>query len=266
MRTVIKGTATKLHKLQASDLPLDFDLRQSYWRYVDFSGWDLSGYLAEDMDILDSDGSDCTLPESIDWLTSRRTKWAGAKIPSNLSSYNHDLMIEVAKQANVTGPSQDMANAIIESIGRGYGNSWQNNVHYVMEKLGKPDPTDIGPEGMVAAADVFKGYPDLIRRLHYHNADGKVRLEGPGDDITISTPVLVKGPKDRFYVRLDTFLISSDHDRYTLARAIEKAIEQQYGWEAVCHVDQWEPWHHIQIVAKSRVVNKFGWWKIGWPG
>src|SRR3990167_10259108 len=96
MRTVYQGTPQQPYRLLASDLPADRDLRQSAWRYVDFSGFDLSTYDMRDMDIWDCVGRNVVLPDGgrTDYIQSRRTDWTGASIPPDVSSYIHDLVVE----------------------------------------------------------------------------------------------------------------------------------------------------------------------------
>jgi len=126
MRTVLQGTPTRYRRLRAGDLPADRDLRQSYWRYVDFASYDLSPYDLTDTDILDCKGAGSILPDGdrTDWLISRRTDWTGAVIPADVSSYNHDFVNEVTKQRipSLTGTSLSIAQGAVAQFARdGYG-------------------------------------------------------------------------------------------------------------------------------------------------
>ncbi|KKM00677.1 hypothetical protein LCGC14_1802040 [marine sediment metagenome] len=249
---VIQGTADKLYRLQRSDL--DFDLRQSYWRYVDFSGFSLEAYDMRDMDILDSYGAGCILPNT-DWMISRRTDWTNATI-TDLSSYNRDLVIEAVRQNLPSLSSQAllMAKVIIARKTSDYGVSWQDTLHSIIEAgLTK---AELKTEGQ----KVFAGWPSLLARLRYHLKNDLIRPAKPEAERTISTPVRVK-LKENTWERFDFFLTGTD--RYLAARAIEKSYLQR-GIEVVAHVGQLDPWPWVQVSIKSRVVDEF-WWKSGWP-
>ncbi len=252
MRTVLQGTSDRLYQLQRADLPDDFDLRQSYWRYVDFSGYDLSGYDMRDMDILDSDGSGSTIPNT-DWTISRRTDWAGATL-TDVSSYNHDLMVEVVRQANVTGRVLEMAKAIDAAISRGYENSWQNNILHVITSLGLTIK-----QAIPLAKEVFQGHPRLLSRFDYHASIGLISADRPGAGIGIDTEFLVK-LRENEKSRFDFFLTGTD--RYIAAQAITKSYSDV---EVVTHLGQLDPWPYPIVVSTSRVRPVFGWWSTAWP-
>jgi hypothetical protein len=261
MRTVIEGRPNRYHRLRARDLPNDFDLRQSYWKYVDFSGFDLSAYDMRDMDILDCDGSGSTLPGNLtDWMMSRRTDWTGAIIPADVSSYNHDLMVEVTRQAkpSLSGDPLAMAEAIDESISRGYGNSWQNNIHYVITKLGVTVPV-----GLPWAVEVFQGYPRLLSRLDFHTSRNIVRPEGPGDNIGSDFEFLVKHASTNERRSFQWAL--TDDDRYLTAQRIQNTVWPGKTGNYIAYVGQIDPWPWLTIVEEHRVVPDFGWWAASWP-
>src|SRR3989304_4365040 len=101
MRTVLIGAPLALYRLLPSDLPADLALKHSFWRWVDFSGFDLSAYDMRDMDVIGCNGAGVTLPEGkTACLMSRRTDWTGAVLPSDISSYNHDFVVEKYRQAS----------------------------------------------------------------------------------------------------------------------------------------------------------------------
>ena len=250
---VIQGTADKLYRLQRADL--DFDLRQSYWRYVDFSGFDLSGYDMRDMDILDSYGAGCILPNT-DWMISRRTDWTNATI-TDLSSYNRDLVIEAVRQnlPSLSSQASLMAEVIIARKTSGYGVSWQDTLHSIMEAgLTKAELKTEGEK-------VFAGWPSLLARLRYHLSTDLITSVKAGDGMSVSTPAIIKLPHGDVLERLDFFLTGTD--RYIAARAIEKSYLQR-GIEVVAYVGQLDPWPYVIVASTVRVKPTFGWWRTSW--
>lgn len=102
-RIVLTGSPGALYQLQAGDLPADFDLRYSFWRYVDFRNFNLSAYNMNYMDIYDSLGGGVTLPTNIRLLESHRTDWTGAVIPgASLDNMMQDLISEEMRQRSAT--------------------------------------------------------------------------------------------------------------------------------------------------------------------
>jgi len=262
MRTVLQGTPTRYRRLRAGDLPADRDLRQSYWRYVDFASYDLSPYDLTDTDILDCKGAGSILPDGdrTDWLISRRTDWTGAVIPADVSSYNHDFVNEVTKQRipSLTGTSLSIAQGAVAQFARdGYWISWRNLYHEAMTRLGIT-----AREAYTATRDVFAGRPRMLARL-MEQMTSRITSLSPGDGITTATPVKVKLADGTEPTRFDLFLTNAT-DRYLVARAIEQAYLTNRGVEVVAHVGQLEPWPAVQVVARTRAIGET-WFAGSWP-
>lgn len=102
-RIVLNGSPGNLYTLKQSDLPLDLDLRYSFWRYVDFRNFNLSTYNMNYMDIYDCLGGGATLPTNIRLLESHRTDWTGAIIPKgSLDNMMQDLIAEEMRQRSLS--------------------------------------------------------------------------------------------------------------------------------------------------------------------
>ena len=99
-RTVIVGTPRALERISLRDLPADKNLDFSFWRYVDFSGLDLSDYSMEDVDIIDYDAHGASLPECPFSQFRFPVDNTGLVLHPDTSSFNHDLMAAMFQQAS----------------------------------------------------------------------------------------------------------------------------------------------------------------------
>lgn len=206
-RIILQGSPSNLYRLQRSDLPRDNDLSHSFWRYVDFSGFDLSAYDLTDMDVLDCDGSGSTLGAGkTGYMMSRNTSWDGATLPPDLSSYQHDLMAEVYRSApNSSHPVIRMAHTLVTAS---YRNSWSNMIYELVNSF---RATETRKQGDIA----FAGYTNLMRRFAYH-MDGELWDDAP---ITAERTKLSFEGVDRD-VKQQRF----GKDRWALARMLEQAL------------------------------------------
>ncbi|KPJ64887.1 hypothetical protein AMK68_00190 [candidate division KD3-62 bacterium DG_56] len=259
MRTVLQGTPKKLYRLRERDLPDDYDLTNSFWHWVDFSGFDLSAYIMEDMDVYDSDGSGCALPENgTKWLMSRRTDWTGARLPSDVSSYNHDLVVEVMRQARpfLSGLPRQVAEIVIANVSASYHNSWRDSIYLVRMKLGIT-----AQQALDNGLPMFEGYPRLESRLRAMIVDGKGGHPDP-PDLSQDMTRVVGTWGDR---REENFsgIAFLGRDRWALARMMEQTLTQKYGpiIEGHAYVAQIEPYPRVFFHQS----NNPDWWKKMWP-
>ncbi|OGR89983.1 MAG: hypothetical protein A2V88_12315 [Elusimicrobia bacterium RBG_16_66_12] len=273
-RIVLTGTATKLRRLRAADLPADRDLRNSYLRYVDLSGFDLSIYDMRDTDIIDCVGRGVILPDfaagdlqATDYMQSRRTDWTGAKIPAIVSSYNHDLVVEVLRQAipSLSGVPLQAAQVVANYVSGDYARSWRDGYWQVMDKLG------LDVDGVLAnVLPAFKGYPKLESRLRHHHDSGRISPVPPGfrskaDDFEFSVDG-VNTVRENIAVAL-----VGKYDRYALRQTLRTAIRTKYaGWTTLAqHYDIWfaqlDP-YPIFFWRDANMSPDLGDdWHAGWP-
>ena len=162
MRTIITGTPTQLEKVR--DLPLD--LTHSFFEYVDLSNLDLSKHDLRDATLYHCNASGVTLGEGkTNWIESRFTDWRGATIPADISSYNHDLVSEVYRQAvpQSTDESRIATKALALVDDKTYLYSWNNTLWRMIHELGLSyrQVNDLNKR-------IFTGYPRLLERLQKH--------------------------------------------------------------------------------------------------
>jgi hypothetical protein len=217
-RTVIDNR--RLTRLRARDLPDDFDLTNSYWRYVDYSGWDLSPYIMEDMDIIECVGQNATFPQEGTALIQMRVtdpaidKLAlldGAWIPPDASSYNHHFVVEGMRQAvNDTDPINIF---VREYVAADYAHSWRDALYEAIQIFGQQQVYD-------ALVIAFAGFPRWLSRLEEHYA---LRNWGPWSPWkTDLSAVPIQGIRNR--TQYDLRFALSTNDRYLLARNVENAV------------------------------------------
>ena len=139
MRIVRTGTARNPYLLKRRDLPRDRNLTHSYWEYVDFSGFDLSAYDLRDLTVYNSVGDNVTLGEGkTEGMESRFTSWTGANLPTDLSSFNHDMVVENYRQAIAqnTDEGRIIAKALELVDDGSYKWSWNNTYYRMVNDLG----------------------------------------------------------------------------------------------------------------------------------
>jgi len=235
MRTVIIGEPGKLRRLAARDLPRD--LRDSYWRWVDFSGVDLSAYNMAWMDIIDCDARGAIVSPQVRGMVSRRTDWRGAVIPANLPSDIYDLVPEAVRQ--VSAPE---VGAIVVQKQSDYRSSWFDTIPVLDAQLGRGwrKPT-------LAALAVF---PLLARRLKYHLDQNVV---GVRVDREANFSVVKIGGRA---VDLSGELAGAkdSYDRWAMARTIEALLASRGDkLRSKVHVGQLHPFPMIYIKAAEEI-------------
>ncbi len=192
MRTVIIGTPTKLRKVTAKDLPADKVLDFSFWRWVDISGLDLTPYSMENVDVINYRAAGAALPSCHYSQFRFPIDNTGITIPPDVSSYNHDLVVEVFRQAS--NASDPMIQKIAAYVSGGYDRSWRDGLHHLMQGTTLQDVFSTLGKSLV-------GYPLLLSRLKSHHDSGAVSAEkevvqdltkfnigAPGDTINLSVP------------------------------------------------------------------------------
>lgn len=252
-----------LRNLRLNQLPADLDLRQSYWRRVNFSNFNLSAYDMRDMDIIECVGDGCILPDRVrtDWLISRDTSWTGAVIPKDVSSYIHDLVGELIRQ-NIgrlaSKPAWALAAEQVRQNLRGYSSSWQDSLKVVRDADASAGAQD---------TPLFNDYPRIKARRTSHVQRDLITAGPPGADFKLDSVLI--GLPSQSGTRLDLSGVLTTvrgSDRFAAARQVE-AHTQGLGVATYCHVDQLDPWPHIQVMSQNLFVvpPAFGWWEARWP-
>ncbi len=223
-RIVKRGRPNALYRLTVTDLPADFDLRQSHFRYVDASGLDLSAYDCRHTDWIHCVCDNIILPDNrmTDNLYSRNSTWTGAQIPADISSLNHDVVQEVIRQA-IPGlrrtRARQMMTFCFNWMNFQYSHSWSNAIW-----------TLINLEGYTLrevsrfAGEAFQGYLQLLDRLRNATLPDRSRSRLVPTLRPHIRPVLVDGGRE---TRDDGVWPNSLRaawmleDRYLAAREIE---------------------------------------------
>ena len=251
MRIVLQGTPGNLYVPTAADLPADRDLRQSFFRYVNISGRNLSLYNLQDVDILDSVATNVRLPGSqrTDYLMSRRVNWSGAIIPSDISSYNHDLVVESYRQLSAFHP---VLSRVIARVSSSYINSWRDSIFDVMQSLNitKEQARD------QYIAVVGNSRPRLTKRLRDHVRNGDIKDTPPNTVRPINAYPTSDGQT------LDLSAIPLGLDRYAAARLLESQFSEYW-----FYVGQLDPHPIIITLRRNRLdgTPPWDWFKNAWP-
>lgn len=165
MRTLltgaIQGSPNNLRVVTPADLPRDRSLRDWYFRYTRCD-LDLSDYDLTNADVLDSNWNGVTLGVGkTPYLNSRRTTYRGANLPSDISSYNHDLVVEMYRQA--PNASHPIIQYVINHVHQQYRNSWgtfffgiQRDTRFTLQEIG------------AQAAIAQQGYTRIESRMAFH--------------------------------------------------------------------------------------------------
>lgn len=268
-RITRQGTANQLYPFTAADIPVDNDLSHSFFRYVDFSrrtggnpaqrfDGDLSAVNLFDCDFIDCKAQNVTLGTGkTRYLMSRRTDWQGATLPADVSSYSHDLMAEVYRQAS------NAAHPIITETRRlvldHYANSWSNMVWELINTSGFT-PQDVYDQGMIA----FTGYPHLQTRLtrqfdsFFRGEAGQWGAERWLLEHTVIwyTDKFIEVPERDVKVQV----VGAGNDRWALARMIE-----QFTGHPAIYVAMVDPSIVIvQPVSPDSWRNDPDWWTDIW--
>ena len=263
-RIVLEGTARRLYRLRARDLPPDNILEKSYWRYVDFSGFDLSAYSMVDMDIIDCVGTGVRLPSgpNMRWMQSRRTAWAGAVLPPDISSYNHDLVVEWCRQRlpSLTGKSAAICQIIIDRVGADYGASWQDTYYHIVTTLALSIP-----EARDAAVAVFTGQKRLLSRLDWHRDAKAVHVEkpiAPRDPQSVEI-IFPAGRIETENIQARVQLLKPD--RHAAREAVRTYLRDKYGGKVEMWFAQLEPYPVIFVRALDDRQGDEEWYQAVWP-
>lgn len=240
MRTVIIGAPASFRVLTPADLPVDLSLRHSFWRWVDFSGFDLSAYDMRDMDILDCNGTASKLGlGKTAMLMSRRTTWTNAVLPADISSYNHDFVIEVYNKAllgTLTNSIRASVTLMRNYVQGGYARSWQDAIQQLVNS------------GLSVAQMrtrftlVFSPYPKILSRMEQHLTTKLWRPTAPN--------------WRREKIEVEGLIINvaghiSGSDRWALARMLEQLILAERGVQIKCHFLQLDPFPVLRAIDQT---------------
>jgi hypothetical protein len=268
MRIVRTGTKDKLYRLTEADLPADGSLKGSYFKWVDLSDLDLSGYDMQFVSTADCVAHNVTLGE-IEYLYSRRTTWADSEIPPLVSSLNHDMVLEVMRQhtAKPNTPEFEAIEWVISHVGASYYNSWTTAIWHLVNVMG------LTREQVweYFSTHAFAGYQRCLNRLKSELAQ-QLRQEPP---TYTTTKLIVEDPRPmppdmaKVYGR-KTYEVSFDQiktvpdDIWGAARGVEQYLEQLSGlagWKVV--VFALEPFVMAFAAHGDKTTNEDVWWSPG---
>ena len=260
-RIVLQGTASRLRRLRAADLPADHDLSRSFLRWVDLSGFDLSAYDMEDMDIIDCRAQNVILPGKLDYLMSRRTDWTGCAIPADLPSYIHDLVVELFRQraAQLTGLAQQVAQALATFTAGSYERSWRNGYDHVMTTFGLT-----AQETRDVAAQVLAPYPRMLARLDRHLVAGLISAIIPDQrrDLTAIKVIDQTGAERT----LNISVVPLSLDRYQAEQNIRNVVVAGIGPLGDVKVLQLDPFPIVLVKDYTITPDLPDWWRGAWSG
>ena len=225
-RIVLAGTAAKLAKPTRAQLQL-VDWHNSFLQWVDLSALtipplqnaDVINYKAAGTKFANTDYTQFRFPIDL----------TGVTFPNDLSSYNHDFVVQVMRRAaNATQPGVML---IIDHVAASYLHSWSDSIYRVMAELG------MTPDEVRDMLEVtFAGYPRLLSRLARH-MDG--RLYRPDPPETRTTTITVDNRTFDLAGRLTTI------DRATLQSQLRTFVSAETGQVAEVWVVQSVPHHTI---------------------
>lgn len=249
MRTVLTGAPGALYLLQLSDLPLDLNLRHSFWRWVNFSGFDLSAYDMRDMDILDSNGNTARLGVGkTAMLMSRRTTWTNAVLPLDASSYNHDFVVEVYNKAlagSLSGPVRTSVTLMRNYVAGGYARSWQDAIQQLV------NAGLTVPQMRTRFTPIFTAYPKILGRMNQHL------------DRRLWSPTAPNWTRTRDEEGNDFTPQISGNDRWALARMLEQHILTTRSREVRCYFLQLDPVPVLRVTPREDgLFNDPLWWRV----
>lgn len=255
MRTVLADK-----KLEEKDLPKDKDLRGSYWRNVDGTGWDLREYDMRDMDIWGEPGKlapmrAVKLPGNVDLMVSRYVDWTDAVIPKMVSSLNHDLVAEVLRQhtAPLGSKEREIINWTLAHISESYHNSWDTAAYHVVEELGWTREEDKACFIKYA----FGEYPRLINRLHSHLA-GELHKDPPTYSRTSTS---VKDRERGIKLQLPYNILEGHEDRWATERMAEMYLSTGVSRPWQIKIFGLHPW--VFTLGRVKTDDNEMWWPEG---
>ena len=157
------------------------DLRGSFYKEEDLTGQDFSANDVRFVSLADCTARNVILPDNIDYLYSRRTDWAGARIPPRVSSLAHDLVLEVMRHhtAKPGAPEYEAIEWVISHVGAAYENSWNTAIWHLVNvmRLTRKQVWDY------FSVHAFAGYQRLLNRLQSELA-GELRQEALAYSVT----------------------------------------------------------------------------------
>ena len=258
MRIIKEGELGNLLPLTTADLPEDKDLKHSFFRYVDMSGLDFTGYDMRDMDVLLCKAHGVVLPgheidgvAATDYLCSRMTDWEGSTIPGNISSYHQDIVPELFKQkaqARLT-VGQKIWGRVFDHLKGSVLASWQDSFWKYRNVWTDLQVNDALFRTFVSNS--FGDYPRITARMEAHlSGRENVKEEPP---ISKAIYKSFDGLK-REYPALDGL------DRWANARALEEHFAGQHDPVHV-YVHQIEPLPIVFCVPHAMLPEpRLGWW------
>jgi hypothetical protein len=268
-RIVFTGTEENLYRLRPEDLPTDGSLVGSFFKHVDLSGHNLSDYDMRFVSTADCVAHNVILPEQIEYLYSRRTDWAGTKVPPLVSSLNHDLVLEVMRHhtAKPGTPELEAIEWVIGHVAASYLNSWTTAIWHLVNVMG------LTREQVweYFSAHAFAGYQRCLNRLKSELV-GTLREEPlvyNATELVVQDPTPIPPDVKKVY-GVKTYslpfsvLKSVPDDIWGAARAGEQYLEQQsgmVGWKVV--VFSLEPYVLAEAAHSDLISSVDNWWARG---
>ncbi len=192
---------------------LDF----SFWRYVDISGLDLTSWSMRDVDLIDYTATGTTFPECPYSQFRFPVDNAGVVLPANVSSFNHDLVVEAFRQA--TNARDPIIQKIIAYVGGAYDRSWHDTLFMSQQ-------TDSAADVFAAMSLALTGYPRLLARLDKHFATDDWGPEMTTDRLHLAYSAVLLPLEGRDpTLDLRSEVPSGQFDRWAYARRLENYIK-----------------------------------------
>lgn len=176
----------------------------------------------------------------------------GAKFSSDVSSLNHDFVMEISRQAsNADHPGMKF---LIGYGAASYTHSWQDSIYRFINDIG------MTPEEVREMLNVaFAGYNRLLARTIWH-INKKAWSVDPPDTHTDLTQLRLAS--DDLKVNLSSMFVSND--RYALRETVRTSVKT---WHKLPRFDLWVAQavpHHTVFVNRTGDSDP-NWWQGMWP-
>jgi hypothetical protein len=249
-RIILEGTERKYKKPSRQQLALP-DWDNSKLHYADLTGKTIPPM--RDADVFHYLVDSGTVFGDTDWTQFRFPDSYTAQWAENLSSYNHDGVVTVLRQAG----SDPGWNLVADHVGTDYTHSWQDSMWRLRTELGMSNE-DIWQSFQVA----FAGYPSLLSRLKAH-CDNDMVQPTPPDTETNSLQLMVDGqPVDISLAGIKPV----GFDRYAMEEPFKIAMGMRAGSALIrVHIAQTDPHLVAFAVTDDSVSPEYkAWWQDRW--
>jgi hypothetical protein len=251
MRLEIQGSPSNFQRLTARDVPpQQRGDPPAFLRFVRADAGALDGYDFTDADILDSEIQATRLDVGkTGYMMSRRVDWPGVTLPSDLSSYNSDLMVELYRQA--PNSAHPIAQFAINHIHRQYQNSWTTFMHDLLDQT-RYKVRDVVRQALIAQA----GFPAVTSRMAETARVAAIELDGT--PITSERTVIeIRRSKQEFDTKP---LVRFGTDRWAEARMMERLLG-----ERPLYVASLDPLPVVVQPRRGDEVTSADWYREVWP-